>query len=93
MGRRRGRGRDEGQRGSEGGASSAATLQTPPAGPSLPAKWTTHNWGSVVRKRGGRGALQRLRAESEGVSVSVAGRRDRASAGRRPLWSSQELEE
>lgn len=93
MGRKRGREGDVGQRGTGGRAGSAETLQTELAAPSPSAKWTIHNSESAAKKRERSEALQRLRAESEGVSVSLGGRRGRRSAGRRPLWSFQELKE
>lgn len=87
MGRKRGREGDLGR-----GGTQAATLQTALAAPSLSAKWRIHNWESVVRKRS-RQAPQWLRAEWEGAWASGTGRRERVSAGRRPPWSFQELEE
>lgn len=85
MGRKRGRERKVGPRRTEGRGSMAATLQTVLAAPSLSAKWMIRNSETVAKKREGCEVLQGLRAELEGVWASVAGRRDRVSAGRRPL--------
>lgn len=85
MGRKRGRERKVGPRRTEGRGSKLATLQTVLEAPSHSAKWMIRSSETVAKKREGCEVLQGLRVELEGVWVSVAGRRDRVSAGRRPL--------